>query len=223
MLNAKIIFENKNYIVADKPAGLLVYLPSGAAPKENLREQLAEKIFFNKDERSGIVHRLDKDTSGLVIVAKHEEAQEKLKSIFKYRKITKKYLALAEGEFDTEKGRIDIPLGRDAKNRLKVIPKGAGKQSVTEYRVLKYFPKSNLSLLEVDLKTGRMHQIRVHLAAIGHPIVGDQTYSKKKYELDRQFLHAAKLQFADPFNGEERTFESPLPVDLDIFLQNISG
>jgi 23S rRNA pseudouridine1911/1915/1917 synthase len=221
MLN--IIFENENYLVVDKPAGLLVYLPLGANPEITLQDMLQSKMHFQeKTGREGIVHRLDRETSGLILVAKNIESQDRLKRLFLDREIVKNYLALVRGKMETPQGEISIPLGRHSKDRLRVIPKEGGRQSTTIFKVIRYYEKNNLSLLDLDLKTGRTHQIRVHFSAIGHPIVGDPKYSRVSDELKRQFLHAHKLSFVDPFTEKPVSFVSAMPEDLNNFLQNIS-
>lgn len=219
MSKINILFETENYLVAEKSAGLLVYLPQGAKQEETLHDMVWEKLNFKaKDERSGIVHRLDKDTSGLILIAKNPNAQEKLKELFLKRTIEKKYVALVQGKLEPENGEIKIPLGRASKDRLRVVPKEMGKESVTSYKVLKYYPKNNFSLVDIGLKTGRTHQIRVHFGSIGHPVVGDPKYSRKRDDLNRQFLHAKSLRFIDPFNTKEVFVESELPEDLKNFL-----
>lgn len=226
MKNTKldIIYETQNYFAINKPASLLVYPPSKEVAKteESVASLIGDKIDFPESgERNGIVHRLDRETSGVLLVAKNPLSQEKLKKLFLDRTIQKKYLALVEGSLEPQRGEIVIPLGRSSKDRLRVIPQAQGKESVTAYRVLKYFPQSDLSLVEADLKTGRTHQIRVHFSAIGHSVVGDQKYSRKRTELARQFLHAQAVIFNDPFEGGKVEIVAPLPPELEDYLQKV--
>lgn len=215
-----IIFEDQNILAVDKPSGILVYHPPHfTKTEETLLDQVATKLDFPKmGERTGVVHRLDRETSGVILFAKNPEAEKRLKEIFKERKIRKHYLALVHGKVEPAEGRINIPLGRAPKDRLKVVPKATGKPSETLYRVLSYYPSNDLSLLEVELKTGRMHQIRVHMSAIGHPVVGDKVYGRRTDKLDRQFLHAMRLEFENPFDKQVIRLESELPDDLERFL-----
>ncbi len=219
----QIVLKTKDFLVVDKPAGLLVYLPQGAQKEKTLLDLVKPYLNFeNPDLRSGIVHRLDRDTSGLLIIARHRDAELKLKQAFKEKKVKKTYLTLVTGRMPTTSGEINIPLGRSSKDRLRIIPAGEGKEAVTAFKVLRYFPTADVSFLEVDLKTGRTHQIRVHLSAIGHALVGDPKYSGAKSELERQFLHAAKLEFPDPTSGKKIAVASELPPELNSFLKNLS-
>lgn len=221
---AEVLYKNENILAVDKPAGVLVYYPPHFKKTEKtLLDEVADQLNFPvKNERSGVVHRLDRDTSGVIIFARNPEAEEKLKSIFKNRQIKKTYLALVHGKLDPEGGSITIPLGRAPKDRLKVVPKASGKPSETLYRVINYYAQGDLSLLEIELKTGRTHQIRVHMAAIGHPVVGDKLYGRKTDRLDRQFLHAKSLGFDNPFDGKQIYLESGLPEDLENFLRKLA-
>jgi 23S rRNA pseudouridine1911/1915/1917 synthase len=219
----EVIYENDNFLVVNKPAGVLVYLPLGAKKEETVREMLADKLSFKgKDERSGIVHRLDRLTSGLLIVAKNADSEKALKEMFKKRRVTKKYLTLVYGKLTPPQGEINIPLGRGSKERLKVVPTHFGKDSITRYKVLEYYPNNDMSLVEADLLTGRTHQIRVHFSAIGHSVVGDKDYSRKKSNLYRQFLHAATIEFDLPELGGHYKFESELPEELSQFKNTLS-
>lgn len=222
-MELKIVYEDQYFLVYNKPAGLLVYLPQGAKPETVLVDIVRPKIDFKDyDERSGIVHRLDRETSGLILVAKNEDSQNRLKELFKERQIEKKYKALVWGKVEPERGEIRIPLGRGAKDRLRIVPDQVGREALTVYRVIKYFPESDITLVDVDLKTGRTHQIRVHFNAIGHPLVGDEKYSRRKSPLGRQFLHAYSLSFKHPFTGENLNLTSELPEDLDNYLLSLS-
>jgi 23S rRNA pseudouridine1911/1915/1917 synthase len=218
-----IIYEDNDLLVIDKPAGLSVhpgpghlthtlanavlhYLPGLAAEAESLRP--------------GIVHRLDKDTSGLIIVAKNRVAQANLSDQFKERTVAKTYITLVKGKLTPENGVIEADIGRDPKHRQKMAVVTSGKEARTDYKVIKYY--DNHTLLEIKPETGRTHQIRVHLAAIGYPVVGDYTYGPADRRLPRQFLHAAKISFNLPSSGKRVEFTSPLPPDLEKVLAEIS-
>lgn len=220
----KIIYEDNNLIAVEKEAGLLTYAPIHRKEKEETLLDLVwpHLSFTEKEERNGVVHRLDRDTSGVILFAKNEEYEELLKKAFKERRVEKKYIALLAGKLESEEGTIEIPLGRAANDRLKVVPKAKGKASTTLYKVREYYPERNMSLVDVELKTGRMHQIRVHFAAIGHPVIGDLRYGREDKVLPRQFLHAAKLVLTDPKTGKKHTFEAELPEDLKTFLKTLS-
>jgi len=171
--------------------------------------------------RPGIVHRLDKDTSGLLVVAKTERSHRALVAQLKSRQVNRIYLALVKGTIRVPAGIVDAPLGRHPSQRKKMAVVAGGKEAVTHFRVLERFP--GYTFLEVKLQTGRTHQIRVHLAHIGHPVVGDPVYGKGKNNLGlkRQALHAAKLSFVHPVTGREVTFSSPLPPDFQAALNEL--
>lgn len=184
---------------------------------------LEDKLGFSpKTVRSGVVHRLDRDTSGVLILAKNQRAEEALKEIFKKRRIKKKYLVLVWGKVEPPVGEIRIPLGRGSKDRLRVVPSSRGRESVTAYKVKNYYPKADVSLVEVDLLTGRTHQIRVHFNAIGHPVVGDKKYSNRKSGPSRQFLHAEEISFTSPFSKETLKIKSALSDDLKKYLTSLN-
>lgn len=232
-----VIYEDKNFLALNKPAGIAVH--RGAGIKEaTLADWLVEhypevkSVGDDPEERPGIVHRLDKDTSGVMLAARNQETFESLKRLFKTRRIEKTYLALVVGAPKKSSGIIDEPIGRMASRRTK---RGIGKnilgarQAVTEYRVLERFGAAHrgriggYSLIEVRPKTGRMHQIRVHLASIGAPVVGDKTYGGARAEfpgVDRNFLHAFSLEFSYP-EGRRWHFEAALPADLQNILRNL--
>jgi 23S rRNA pseudouridine1911/1915/1917 synthase len=218
----KILYEDNDLMVVDKPAGLTVHPAPGHHSHTLVNALLAyiPDLASGEPTRPGIVHRLDKDTSGLIIVAKNETAHMKLADQFKNRTITKVYLALVQGHLTPEQGIIEANIGRDPRDRKRMAVVTIGRQARTEYKVLQYL--ANCSLLEVRPKTGRTHQIRVHLAAIGFPVVGDATYGARSVYLSRQFLHAYKLGFRLPSGNEYRQFESPLPPDLVQTLENIA-
>ncbi len=218
-----IIYQDKDLLVVDKPAGLAVHPAPG-----NPCHTLVNALLFRFPElagedalRPGIVHRLDKDTSGLIIVARNRAAHNRLAAQFKSRSVTKAYLALASGRILPEKGVIDAPIGRDPRRRQRMAVVGGGRPARTEYSVIKYI--GNYTLVEARPKTGRTHQIRVHLASIGHPVVGDATYGVKSPFVTRQFLHACRLGFRLPSDDRYVEFESPLPPDLQQALELLSS
>jgi 23S rRNA pseudouridine1911/1915/1917 synthase len=174
---------------------------------------------INGSIRPGIVHRLDKDTSGLMMVAKNEAAQRSLSRQIKLRSIKKGYLALVLGHLTPEHGAIDAPIGRHPRDRKKMAVVSGGREARTEYRVIKYF--DDYTLVEAMPETGRTHQIRVHFAAIGHPIFGDHIYGKRSPLLGRQFLHAHRLGFKLPSSGEFVEFGAELPPDLEKVLKQL--
>ncbi len=230
----KIIFENKDFAVIDKPAGLVVH-PSKSHKKETLVNGLLAKWpkikNVGEDElRPGIVHRLDKETSGVMVVAKTNKIFFWLKDQFKERKLKKKYIALVFGNIKDKKGEITAPIARSGAKQV-ALGKGRRhgkitktKEAKTEFKVKKYI--DDFTLVEAMPKTGRMHQIRVHFAYIGHPVVGDKKYTSKKtfqkLPFERQFLHAAEISFFLP-NGEKMKFSADLPVDLKKCLEGLKN
>ena len=218
-----IIYEDDDLLVVDKPAGLTVHPapghPGGTLVNAILAHypRLAE---MGESLRPGIVHRLDKGTSGLLLVAKNRAAQLNLANQFKSRSVKKVYLALVKGKLTPERGIIEGAMGRDPRNRKRMAVVAGGRAATTEYRVVRYI--GEYTLVELNLKTGRTHQIRVHLAAIGYPLVGDATYGVKSPYLSRQFLHAHKLGFKLPSSEKYVEFTSELPPDLVQALQSIS-
>lgn len=220
----KIVYEDDDLLVVDKPAGLTVH-PAPGHPGGTLVNailhyypHLAE---ISDSLRPGVVHRLDKDTSGLMIVAKNITAQANLASQFQGRTVNKTYITLVKGHLTPESGIIEAPMGRHPHDRKRMAVVSRGREARTEYRVLRYI--GNYTLLEIKPETGRTHQIRVHLAAIGYPVVGDATYGVESDELSRQFLHACKLGFKLPSTGGYIEFKSELPPDLKRALEEISG
>jgi 23S rRNA pseudouridine1911/1915/1917 synthase len=204
-------------LVVDKPAGVVTHpAPSHRGP--TLAEALAGRVAGGPDPaRAGIVHRLDRDTSGLLVVAASEEAHAALLRMMRAREITREYLALVSGQPDAESGTIDAPIGRDRVRRTMVSTRtDRARGAVTHFEVLERLPRT--ALLRVRLETGRTHQIRAHLAAIGHPVCGDRQYNGAncgmRLGLERQFLHAAALRFRHPFTRECMHCESKPPVDL---------
>ncbi|MEX0800282.1 MAG: RluA family pseudouridine synthase [Dehalococcoidia bacterium] len=211
-----IVYRDDDIIVVDKPAGLTVH-PAPGHPGGTLVNALltiAPELAELRDTmRPGIVHRLDKDSSGLLVVARSERARESLTRQLKDRTVDKTYLALVEGVPAPAQGIIEAPVGRHPKNRKKMAVVAGGRDAETRYKVIEALGK--YALLEAKPVTGRTHQIRVHLAAIGHPVVGDAVYGKRSDIVGRQFLHAARLAFDLPASGRRVEFESPLPPDLE--------
>ncbi len=220
-----ILYEDEDILVIDKPAGLTVH-PAPGHPEHTLVNAVLSHFPELADSggerlRPGIVHRLDKDTSGLVLVAKNRESLSNLSGQFKSRSVTKIYLTLVKGQLKPESGLIEANLGRDKGNRKRMAITENGKEARTRYRVIKYY-NDGYTLLEITLETGRTHQIRVHLAAIGFPVAGDITYGVKSPFLARQFLHAHRIGFNLPSTGEYVEFQSELPGDLQQALENIA-
>jgi 23S rRNA pseudouridine1911/1915/1917 synthase len=215
-----IVYEDEDILVIDKPAGLTVH-PAPGHPSHTLVNAVLAHCpglaMSNELIRPGIVHRLDKDTSGLIVIAKNEFAREYLAAQFKSRTVTKGYLVLVKGRLSPEQGIIEAPIGRDPHSRRRMAVVEAGKEASTQYKVRKYL--NNYTLVEVTPLTGRTHQIRVHLSAIGCPVVGDPIYGIKSAHLNRQFIHARHLGFCLPSTKQYREFNSPLPVDLERALQ----
>lgn len=214
MSELRVVHVDEALAVVDKPAGLVVHpAPSHRGP--TLVDELGELLAGGADpERPGIVHRLDKETSGLLVVARDDEAHAALQAAVRRREVERAYLALAQGRLASRTGTIDAPIGRAAKQRHRMAVSGAAaREARTHFEVLE--PLRAETYLEARLETGRTHQIRAHFAAIGHPLVGDPTYGgEARYGLQRQFLHAHRLAFAHPVSGEAMRFESPLPPDL---------
>ena len=224
-----IVYEDADLVVVNKQAGMVVHPSYGHTDDTLLNALLAYYPLLQEEgegERPGIVHRLDRDTSGLIIVAKNLRTQAALIEQMKRHEITKRYLALVEGNVSLDHGSIDAPIGRDPRNRQKMAITATGsRNAITHFRVLERFARHTLLL--VHLETGRTHQIRVHLQAIGHPVVGDPVYGSghahPNIQLQRQFLHAFQLRFTHPVTGELLELEAPLPPDLDFVLsQKIS-
>ncbi len=204
--------------VIEKPAGLVVH-PAPGHRGETLVDALGPMLGGGPAERPGIVHRLDKDTSGLMIVARDDEAHRRLSAMIKAHEVERTYLALIEGRPRSRSGTIDAPLGRDHRAPEKRAVRGRGaREARTHFTVVEALPAD--TLVEARLETGRTHQIRAHFAAIGHPVAGDPRYGHAgRLDLERQFLHSARLAFTHPFSGERLEFESPLPADLAAALE----
>jgi 23S rRNA pseudouridine1911/1915/1917 synthase len=218
-----IVYQDSDLLVVDKPPGLTVH-PAPGHPSGTLVNALLAACpdlqGISGTLRPGIVHRLDKDTSGLLVVAKNDRAMRALQSQLSERTVHKTYLALVHGVPKPREGQIEAPIGRSTRNRKKMAVVDSGRESTTRYRVREELP-GGYALLEVDPVTGRTHQIRVHLAAIGHPVFGDALYGRASELLGRQFLHAWKLAFRMPLGGREVEFESPLPPDLWLVLERL--
>jgi 23S rRNA pseudouridine1911/1915/1917 synthase len=215
----RVVHLDEALAVVDKPAGLVVHpAPSHTGP--TLVDELAEILGGGGDpERPGIVHRLDKGTSGLLVVARDDAAHAALQRQVRDREVERVYLALAGGRLGSRTGTIDAPIGRAQRQRHRMAVSGAAsRQARTHFEVLELLPRE--SYVQVRLETGRTHQIRAHFGAIGHPLTGDPTYGgAERYDLTRQFLHAHRLAFQHPVGGERLSFESPLPADLEAALE----
>jgi 23S rRNA pseudouridine1911/1915/1917 synthase len=214
-----ILHEDEDVLVIDKPAGLVVHPGSGNWEGTMLNALLHHVPKTGELPRAGIVHRLDKDTSGLLVVAKNEPAQLDLVRQLQSHAVKRTYLALVRGRI-AARGTVDAPIGRHPVQRTRMAVVPGGKPAVTHYRVKETLPQH--TLLECDLETGRTHQIRVHLASIGHPIEGDPVYAGRKAGLlERQALHAWKLAFRHPRTGDALRFESPMPEDFHALLRRL--
>ncbi len=210
-----VIYQDRDLAVINKPQGLTVHAGNGTG-----KETLVNALLYHLDQlsgvggklRPGIVHRIDKNTSGVLLVAKNDQAHVALSKQIENKTCKRKYLALLEGKLKTEQGRVETFLTRDAKNRTKyTVSFSTGKKAITDYRTVKVY--ENHTLCEFSLQTGRTHQIRVHAKYLGHPVVGDPEYgyAKQKFQLKGQLLHAAEITFTHPSTGECMTFSAPLP------------
>jgi len=212
-----VVYEDAHLMVVDKPAGVVVH-PGAGRTHGTLAQALADRAAGGPDpERPGIVHRLDRDTSGLLIVARSDRAHAALTLMMRERQVQREYLALVEGRPDARSGTIDAPIGRDRDHRTLMSTRtDKARRAVTHFEVLETLPRT--TLLTVRLETGRTHQIRAHLAAIGHPVCGDERYggaaSGRAIGLTRQFLHSRKLVFSHPVSRELKTCESEVPTEL---------
>ncbi len=211
----RIAYEDGHLLVVDKPAGVVVHPARGHATGTLVQALAGRAGGGDDDERPGIVHRLDRDTSGLLVVARDEATHRALKTALQRRAIAREYLALVEGRPPARSGTIDAPLGRDRRHRTVVSTEtDVPRDAVTHFEIEQGLPRA--TLLRVRLETGRTHQIRAHLKAIGHPVIGDPVYGTPGgYGLDRQFLHAERLAFTHPATGAPIDVRSPLPEDLE--------
>ena len=220
-----IIYEDNDIIVVNKPKGMVVH-PANGNPDGTLVNAILA-ICKNSlsgiggELRPGIVHRLDKDTSGLIIVAKNDKAHINMSEQIKERKVKKTYIALVRGNVPEEEATINMPIGRSTKDRKKMAVTKSGKQAITHFKVLKRYSK--YTLLEIKIETGRTHQIRVHMAEIGYPVVGDTVYSngKNEFGVEGQMLHAYKLEFAHPITNKHMELIAPLPQYFEDILKKI--
>lgn len=219
-----IVYEDKDVIVINKDRGMVVHPAPG-----NYKDTLVNALLYHcKDlssingvKRPGIVHRLDKDTSGLIMVAKNDYAHNFLADQLKDKTASRVYIALVHGNVHVNKGVINVPIGRDPKSRVKMAAVKEGKDAITEFSVLKYY--KDFTLIECRLKTGRTHQIRVHMSYIGYPLVGDPLYGHKKLRYgDKQYLHAKELSFIHPTTKERVTFTTELPNYFTSFLEKLN-
>lgn len=219
-----VLYESKHLAVIDKPAGLVVHPSYGHMSGTLVNAILAkwpQTATVGEADRAGIVHRLDKETSGVILVAKTAEALDSLRDQFKARTIKKQYIALVNGLPDTSEGIIEAPIGRDPNQRKRMAVAHGGREAITEFYVREIY--ADHSLLDVFPRTGRTHQIRVHLAFIGHPVVGDTVYGPRKQsiKMKRHFLHAAAITFTDPAGREPVTVRADLPVGLQNTLDKL--
>lgn len=218
-----VIYEDEDILVIDKPAGMVVH-PAPGHRRDTVANALLARLpdieEVGDEQRPGIVHRLDMDTSGLMVAAKNRRAHRHVSGQIKDRSVLKGYTALAKGNIDPPEGVIKARIGRDNRNRKRMAVVDLGREAETSYRAVESAP--GYTLLEVIPKTGRTHQIRVHLSALGYPIVGDALYGGKDPRLERQFLHAHLLGIRLPGTGDYMEFASPLPADLKAFLSQLN-
>jgi len=223
-LPLEILYEDAEVIAVDKPAGMVVH--AGAGVHDGTLVNALLHRFQNLSGvggalRPGIVHRLDRFTSGVILVARTDAAHRDLAAQFESRSVEKIYLALVHGEMKTDRGRIESPIARDPARRVRMTSRLArGRSALTEYRVLQRFEK--FTLLEVRIGTGRTHQIRVHLASLHHPVAGDKLYGAPSSPLGRNFLHAHRITFTSPASGNRVTVASPLPDELQRYLDALA-
>ena len=215
-----IVYEDKDLVIINKPSGMVVHPASG-----NYENTLVNALIYryNLDDtnvRSGIAHRIDKDTSGLVIVAKNDKTLELLTDMFKNKEIKKTYVAIVDGVINNKSATINAPITRDVKDRKKMMVGKDGKNSITHFYVIKTF--KNNTYISLNLETGRTHQIRVHMAYIGHPVTNDKVYGKENTSFG-QYLHASKLEFIHPITKKEIIVEAPLPEEFIEKLKELEG
>ena len=222
-----IIYEDKDIIVVNKPKGMVVH-PANGNPDGTLVNAILAKCKdslsgIGGEIRPGIVHRLDKDTSGLLIIAKNDQAHINMSKQIQDRKVIKKYIALVKGVIGENTATIDMPIARSTKDRKKMAVDPKGKEAITHYKVLQRYDK--YTLLEIKIDTGRTHQIRVHMAYIGHPVVGDMQYSngKNEFGIEGQMLHSKYLEFDHPITGKRLKLEAPLPEYFEQVLKELEG
>ena len=226
-MDLDIIYEDEDVIIVNKSKGIVVHPAPGnytGTLVNGILHHCSDLSGINGVIRPGIVHRIDKDTSGILVIAKNDEAHNKLAVQFKDHSIKREYYALVEGKFSNPTGTINKPLGRDKKDRIKMAINEDGKRAVTHYEVLEQYDKG-LSLVKCTLETGRTHQIRVHMASIGHPLVGDLVYGYKrqKFNVEGQVLHAKTLGFIHPRTNEYMEFTSELPEYFKELINKLSS
>ena len=222
-----VIYEDKDIIVVNKPKGMVVH-PANGNPDGTLVNAILAKCKdslsgIGGEIRPGIVHRLDKDTSGLLIIAKNDQAHINMSKQIQDRKVIKKYIALVKGVIAENTATIDMPIARSTKDRKKMAVDPKGKEAITHYKVLQRYDK--YTLLEIKIDTGRTHQIRVHMSYIGHPVVGDMQYSngKNEFGIEGQMLHSKYLEFDHPITGKRLKLEAPLPEYFEQVLKELEG
>ena len=222
-----VIYEDKDIIVVNKPKGMVVH-PANGNPDGTLVNAILAKCKdslsgIGGEIRPGIVHRLDKDTSGLLIIAKNDQAHINMSKQIQDRKVIKKYIALVKGVIGENTATIDMPIARSTKDRKKMAVDPNGKEAITHYKVLQRYDK--YTLLEIKIDTGRTHQIRVHMSYIGHPVVGDMQYSngKNEFGIEGQMLHSKYLEFDHPITGKRLKLEAPLPEYFEQVLNELEG
>lgn len=222
-MDINIVYEDEHIIIVNKPSGLVVHPGSG-----NYDNTLVNGLMYytsslsdvNGEERPGIVHRIDKDTSGLLMVAKTNEAHQILTEYFKNKDVKREYLALITGVFPHETATIDAPIGRDPKDRKKMtVTADNSKEAVTHLKVIKRYREH--TLVSLKLETGRTHQIRVHMKYIGYPVFNDPVYTNKKTTEFGQFLHSHKMEFDHPITKEHMSFECPMPTEMQEFINSL--
>jgi 23S rRNA pseudouridine1911/1915/1917 synthase len=227
-VRVEVVHADDAVIVVDKPAGLVVHPGAGnqtGTLVNGLLARFPELASVGEPARPGIVHRLDKGTSGLLVVARTADAHADLVAQLSTRRVTRQYLALVWGRLDAPRGMIDAPIGRSTRAATRMAVAAHGREARTRYEVVRSYERPvEVGLLRCDLETGRTHQIRVHLAAIDNPVVGDRDYggARRSFPVPRPFLHATRLAFAHPATRETMTFESPLPPDLAATLDRLS-
>lgn len=215
-----IIYEDEYLLVVNKPSNMVVHPGAGNFEDTLLNALLYHYDFDNTNYRAGIVHRLDKDTSGLIIVAKDDKTLEKLSQLFKERKVKKEYLALVDGVILNQSGEINLPIGRDKNNRKKMAVTRDGKKALSKFEVLKRY--KNNTLILCNIVSGRTHQIRVHMAYIKHPVTNDSLYGKEiKGDNFSQYLHAYKIEFIHPITNKLMKFEAELPDEFKEKLESL--
>ena len=217
-----VVYEDSDLLVVDKPAGMTVHPAPGHPDGTLVNAVLAhcpDLQGIGGTVRPGIVHRLDKDTSGLMVVAKNDLAHRSLSEQLKEREFTKVYIALTHGSVTPSEAIINAPIGRSPANRQRMAVVDGGREAITRYRVLRHYPSH--SLVEIHPTTGRTHQIRVHFASLGYPLVGDATYGKPDNTLNRHFLHATTLGFKHPSSGDYREFGAAMPAELEEYVRAV--